>query len=458
MFKTIFLKEIREGIYTYKFVLILLSSIALVPLSLYSGASTYKEQLRQYQHEVAESERTFKNQEPKPPHAAAHFGRVISKPPAPLIGLASGIHDALGVRSHIDPHQTPRLTGSQDDTTPMLSLFGHFDLAFLIETVFSLLALVYSFNLVSGEREGGTLRMIFSNSIWRSDVILGKVAAGLVMLFAPLTAAGLIGLLFLTPLFGVSLNAGTWLRILAILAASASYIALFFLLGIFVSTRTTRTMSSFILLVLAWAGLNFVIPRIAVMVSQTVYRIPSVQEIDLQIEAIRREELDKMVQRIQAYRNSNPESKDKPVPADVSVPLRRDMDEALEEREAKLMQSYEGEKWRQVRLAMALSRLSPCSAYANVVMEMAGTGVYRHDRFLRFLDEYRKNLRNYFDGLERQNVRTVNNFDNAPDFSFQEEPGLSAFGRIVVDIGLILAATLMLFAAAYFSFVRYDVR
>lgn len=134
------------------------------------------------------------------------------------------------------------------------------------------------------------------------------------------------------------------------------------------------------------------------------------------------------------------------------------MDEALEERESKLSQSYEGQKWRQVRLAINLSHLSPSSAYTNAVMDLAGTGIYRHDRFVRYLDEYRKAFRDYFDNLERQNVRTVSSFDNIPVMSFSEEPVSSVLSRIVIDVGFIALLTVLLFTGAYFSFVRYDVR
>jgi hypothetical protein len=132
------------------------------------------------------------------------------------------------------------------------------------------------------------------------------------------------------------------------------------------------------------------------------------------------------------------------------------MDQALEDREARLTQDYETGKWRQVRFAMALSRLSPSSAYAGAVMELAGTGVYRHDRFLRFLDEYRVAFRSYFDDLESRNVQSVKSFADVPEFSFREEPSRSVFARTIWDVGLITGMSITLFAAAYFSFVRYD--
>lgn len=304
--KAIFAKELLEAIYGYKFLLVLIASIALVPPALYSGAAAYREELRQHEQAMRESELTFRNQEPKPPHSAAHFGRLVSKPPAPLMLLASGVHNALGVSAQIDPHYTPRLTGSRYDSTPMLSIFGQFDFAFLIQVIFSLLALVYSFNLISGEKAEGTLKLIFSNAVSRKDFILGKVAAGLVVLLVPMAVAILIGLVLIAPIFDLSLDSGWLFRAGLIFLVSALYIAMIFLMGIFVSTRTVHAMSSFIALLLIWAGLNFVVPKIAAFVAQSIYRIPSVQEIEMQTAAIRREESEKMVKSFETYRASNP--------------------------------------------------------------------------------------------------------------------------------------------------------
>jgi ABC-type transport system involved in multi-copper enzyme maturation permease subunit len=454
MFRVVLMKELWEGIYGYKFLLIFTISIILIPLSMYSGARRYQEELRQYQQALHSSARAFRNQEPKHPHEAAHFGRTISKPPIPLSIFSSGLQDALGVTAQIDPHYTPRLTGSRYETMPIFSILGQFDFAFCISLIFSLLAIVSAFDLISGEKEAGTLRLILSHPISRSDLLLGKIVAGLLILFTPMAVAFLAGLLFL-PAFGISLDAPSWARAAMIFLASLSYIGSSFLLGTFVSTRTSRAMGSLIWLLLIWASFTFVIPRIAVTVAQTVCRVPSVQEVEMQIEAIRREENEKSARRFQAYRASNPHQ---PIPPEVAVQLRRQKDEALEERESKVMYSYQAALHRQIRLAVNIARLSPAFAYVHSAMELSGTGVERHTRFLRFLDEYRRAFRDYFDDLERRGVQVVTDFEAVPEFSFAEEPLGSTIKRIIPDLGLIGGVMVALFASAYFSFTKYDVR
>lgn len=134
------------------------------------------------------------------------------------------------------------------------------------------------------------------------------------------------------------------------------------------------------------------------------------------------------------------------------------MDEAIEDRESRLMQSYEAAKQRQVNLAVNLARVSPASAYLFAVAELAGTGIHRHNRFLRFLDQYRKTFRDYFDNLERQRVQIVKDFSHVPNISFSEEPLRSVLARVIPDAGLISALMVLFFAGAYFSFIKYDLR
>ncbi len=281
------------------------------------------------------------------------------------------------------------------------------------------------------------------------------MAAGLVVLLVPMAVAVLIGLVLIAPIFDLSLDSGWLFRAGLIFLVSALYIAMIFLMGIFVSTRTVHALSSFIALLLIWAGLNFVVPKIAAFVAQSIYRIPSVQEIEMQTAAIRREESEKMVKSFEAYRASNP---GKSIPPDVTVKLRRQMDEAIEDRESRLMQSYEAAKQRQVNLAVNLARVSPASAYLFAVAELAGTGIHRHNRFLRFLDQYRKTFRDYFDNLERQRVQIVKDFSHVPNISFSEEPLRSVLARVIPDAGLISALTVLFFASAFFSFIKYDLR
>ena len=54
------------------------------------------------------------------------------------------------------------------------SALGNLDFLFVVSTVFSLLALLFTFDAVAGEREAGTLRVTLANALPR-DVFLCRV-------------------------------------------------------------------------------------------------------------------------------------------------------------------------------------------------------------------------------------------------------------------------------------------
>lgn len=458
MIRSLISKEILEGIRSYKFVLAFLLALTAIPFVLYVGTEQYQVELTEAQSANRESIEAFRNQPAKPPHSAAHFGMAVTKPPSPLTPFASGVQDVLGTRAELDPHLPPRLAGGASERTPVLTLFGKLDYAFLIQVVFGLFALLLSFDLVSGERENGTLKVILSNPVARSQVLVGKLIGGSVVLLLPVLLATVLGLLFLTPTAGVDLTGTEWLRVLGIVALSGLYLGMMFLAGLFVSILTRHRVTSLIVLLIAWVVLVFVIPRSAATLAQYLQEIPSGEEVAAQLREIRADEVEKYRTRAQEFVQENPLYSLQTLPPEFQVDNRRQMDEAVEERSSQVYRAVDAVQNRQVALATNLARISPATAYRLAVTDLAGTGVHRHQEFLRRLDDYRREFVGFFDALERQGASSVSDFSDVPVF---EPPALDASAdlrRVLLDTGLLLGVSLLLFTAAFVAFLRCDVR
>jgi ABC-type transport system involved in multi-copper enzyme maturation permease subunit len=102
-------------------------------------------------------------------------------------------------------------------------------------------------------------------------------------------------------------------------------------------------------------------------------------------------------------------------------------------------------------------------------MSLARTGLERDLRFRAALRDYRSLFTSYYDRKSRelivltkaQGIPTVvakQNFTDLPAFEFQEESLASSLDRALPDLGFLLVWSLVLFAAAHFRFLRYDVR
>ncbi len=55
--------------------------------------------------------------------------------------------------------------------------FIRFDMSFLVEVIFSFLVLLLVYNVISREKESGTLRLVLANHIPRHEILFGKIAA-----------------------------------------------------------------------------------------------------------------------------------------------------------------------------------------------------------------------------------------------------------------------------------------
>ena len=86
------------------------------------------------------------------------------------------------------------------------------DWTFIIGYILSLIALLFTFDAISGERERGTLRLMLANSIPRHTVLLGKFLGALISTTIPFMLAMLVNVLMLSTSSAIHLNTQAWGR------------------------------------------------------------------------------------------------------------------------------------------------------------------------------------------------------------------------------------------------------
>ena len=87
------------------------------------------------------------------------------------------------------------------------------DWAFVIGYVLSLIALLFTFDAISSERESGTLRLMLANSVPRHTILIGKFLGALISVSIPFTLAVLVNLLLISTSSVVHLNTEAWGRL-----------------------------------------------------------------------------------------------------------------------------------------------------------------------------------------------------------------------------------------------------
>lgn len=468
MLRDIIKKEILDNITSPKFVFTFLLCTILILLSVYTGVANYRAEKREYTASLALNK---KNMESQPNYQSlAGIGIKISKPPQVLGTVVNGIEEAVGRVAPVNIAADPNLVDSKYSSNPVFAVFGSLDLMFIVKIVLSLFAILFTYDAIVGEKEKGTLKLALSNDVPRDRLILGKAIGGYISLLLPLLIPLLLSLLILLIMPDISLGGQDWARLLLIFLMFFLYLSVFFSLGLFVSARTTRSSTSFLVLLFLWVIFVMVIPKVAVITAGQVRPIASVHEItakkDAFLQQIQSEGQKGVLDWIQ--KNQADAQKDPKAYQDKFKQFIQDYQQQLtskiDENNAALERDYQQKKRAQQNLAVNLSRVSPASALTFGSMTLARTGVDDFDRFLASVRAYKPIYTKWINSKLGQSInfgtgQTVNiKIDDMPQFVYEPQWLSRSFIRTIPDFALLFVMIIVFFIGAYVSFLHYDVR
>ncbi len=412
-----------------------------------------------------------KNMESQPNYnSLAGIGVKISKPPQVLGTIVTGIEEAVGRVAPVNIAQDPNLVDSKYSSNPVFAVFGALDLMFIVKIVLSLFAILFTYDAIVGEKEKGTLKLALSNEVPRDRLILGKAIGGYISLLLPLLVPLLLSLLILLIMPDISLGGQDWGRLMLIFLMFFLYLSVFFSLGLFVSARTTRSSTSFLVLLFIWVVFVMVIPKAAVITAGQIRPIPSVHEITAKKDAFLQQiQVDGQKAAREWYtKNQADAAKDVKGFQDKFQKYIQDLQQELttkiDENNAALERDYQQKRRAQQSLAINLSRISPASALTFGSMTLARTGVDDFDRFLASVRAYKPIYTKWLNSKlgESINFQTGEqskiNIDDMPQHVYEQQWLSRSFVRTVPDFALLTVMIIVFFVGAYVSFLRYDVR
>ena len=469
MLRDIIFKELLDTISSPKFVFTFLLCTVLILLAVFTGIDNYRTELGEYHASVALNKTNLESQSTY--QALAGLGMKITKPPRVLSTIVTGIQGAVGRVAAVNIAYDPNLTDSKYSANPVFAVFGELDLTFIVRIVLSLLAILFTFDAISGEKERGTLKLALANNLPRDRLILGKAIGSFISLILPLIIPLIIGLLILTIYPDVNLLSDDWLRIGLILLLFILYISVFFSLGLFVSARTTRSSTSFLVLLLVWVTFVTVIPKTAVMAAGKIYPSPSVHEVTAQKDAFLQEISVSTQKEVQDWmkENSPKEGEDreqwqekfKKYIEDVQQEATRKIDE----RNAGLEADFQAKRQQQQVIAVNLSRISPASALMFGTMSLGRTGIDEHARFLNSIRTYKPVFTTWINtramrslNFDRNAEQPKPDLSDMPQHDFTPENLEQSLMRTIPDFAIMFLLIILFFAGAFVSFLKYDVR
>ena len=335
------------------------------------------------------------------------------------------------------------------------------DWGFIIGYVLSLIALLFTFDAISYEREQGTLRLMLANSIPRHTVLIGKFLGALISINIPFTLAVLVNLLIISTSSDVHLGAEAWGRLGFIFFITLLYISLFLALGLLVSARVQRSAVSLVILLLVWV--TFVVFMPSTLVSIAGRSTPpksalGFSERSAQLE----EELEREYYTLRYGSNKSLTQIQILQVAGEYVTKDAAGQERLHEKRLK-------QRISQVRRARAITQISPVTVFQHLLESFAGTGFERHLQFLENVKSYAQQFRVFINDTDRADPESLHISGVREGMSqkpvppaaipkFEDQLSLSKdFNTAAVDLLLLTLFIIVLLSGAYLAFVRVEI-
>jgi ABC-2 type transport system permease protein len=308
-------------------------------------------------------------------------------------------------------------------------LHGRIDLSFVVIYLFPLLVVGLTYNLLSAEREEGTLALLLSQPVALGTFVAGKIGlrgALVVLLVAMLSIAGML-------VAGVDLSSGdTITRLLIWTSVVAAYGAFWFAVVALVTSFGRSSATNALAMAAIWLLLVVVVPSALNMAVSSLYPMPSRVEMLAALRVASDEASAQGTRLLAKYYGDHPEfaavSDVERAMNDVAI-TRLAIDDAVEDRVRPIVERYDVQLERQQRTVDRFRLLSPAIVAQDALNDVAGTGAARYRHFVSRVEDYHAAWRALFTGMiVRKERLSQETYDRLPRFAYEEEP-LSAMAR-----------------------------
>ncbi|MDR0566881.1 MAG: ABC transporter permease [Prevotellaceae bacterium] len=478
IFKILFFREIQGAIVDFRFWVVLALCLSIMPLSFYVSVKDYAQRLSDYQQEV----QMYRDVT----HVGSQMRAEGVHPPSPLSIFSRGIGDKMPYKVITSHKGDYRVYYAQPDSKK--GLLGEIDFGFIVAFVLSVLAIVFTFNCISGDKEQGLLRAILANAVYRRQILLAKLAGNYIVFLTPFLLSMLISLMIVhfsgvIPVFSADILPA----ILLMTGVSLIFLFALFSLGLWISALTASSALSINVLLLVWIVLGLVVPKVSPIISASIYPVESSNVFEVKKSLLRenifreqRAEESELYEKLRAQFRPGTEG----ISTDWSdinsaydeqvAPVRERFDRRIIAETTRLTDDYAMRSSRQTRLTNIINSLSPVGIANNLMAEFSGTGFSEVDNFTRQAAQFQEMVKQevydkfivkeYNSGnSSMSSTMAVEGFDSnkvpVPMLDSYKYLGVGAIlQQNLPDIMLLCLYAILFFVCAFFSFLRFDVR
>ena len=258
MLVTLIRRELLDNLMTFRFAAAVFITLLLVVANTVVLLKDYERRLTGYDAAVQKH-----RQELLETKTYSGVRLTVHRPPNPLSIFSVGLDKRLGNTLGVNYLYVPTLWDAwkYGSNNAFLNIFASIDIVFIFQGILSLLALVFAYDALAGERERGTLRLVLTHAVRRGHLLFAKYISAMLCLLMPLVMCFLLVLMMLTTSASVFLSTDDFLRIGGVIFTSFAYLSLFYLIGLLISAATRRTGTALMIAMFVWGVLVLVYPN-----------------------------------------------------------------------------------------------------------------------------------------------------------------------------------------------------
>ena len=462
--KNLIIHEIQQFLYGLRFPIALVIVLAMFAGSSFNYIGEHREVIQKYHELTANQEEQLREQAQNATNVATRY-RSYQLPPR-----SSGFISDCGEMNmpntlvynayyHID------FDSGSSKSNPFIMPSNRINWGFVMLVLFSFLAIIFSFDAISGEKEQRTLALCLSNPVKRSHILLSKfiVINALLITFAIVGTLLALVILMFSPTVGITsetfVEIGLFLLFVVFFTGSMTAI------GMFASVMSHNSNISLLLSVSLWLMFMIAVPNFARSIGTSLYPVEKSNVMWTKINDKRTE--------IEASFPDGKWSSSGNDPFRPQHEIRANMMTAFAKNQADFQSERRNEQFRQLEKTRRWTWISPLAVFEYGAEALLDGGYLRLYKNYADLQNFKIQYLQWFKELDAKDEQSPHWYNAYEDYSTTKKPvayeEIPQFTERSTTLGERLAETIkylaimlaymgIMFFVTILKFERYDVK
>lgn len=303
---------------------------------------------------------------------------------------------------------------------PVQLLFGNFDLTFVFIFIIPLLIIAFTYNLLSKEKELGTLRLLGAQPISLKKWLFQKISIRygiftLITLIAVLTAIAITSY--------DALSEG--LSITGLIFMIAGYNLFWFVLAFLINIKINDSSKNAFALIGIWLFIVLIFPATINQLGDTLYPTPSRLKMINEIRLIKKENEERQNEIMSDYLRTHPELSTGNTDQNFGFWHNYFASEkVMEDKTKPLLAAYETQLEKQQQLIGVFKYLSPAILMQQSLNSISGTSENHYNDYKKQVFDFSSEWRNYLVPMLFKNEKfSLKKYESLPKFMYKNRIG-----------------------------------